>query len=73
MEETAKQSEKALEELNQLTVDVNRERKNSQVSSLHVSLVIIHYLIPTFIDCYRGATHGTRDTVDRANFNCAAN
>ena len=32
MEEAAKQYEKALEELKQLTVDVNRERKNSQVS-----------------------------------------
>jgi len=32
MEETAKQTEKALEDLKQLTVDVNRERKNSQVS-----------------------------------------
>jgi pre-mRNA-splicing factor SPF27 len=30
MEETAKQVEKALEDLKQLTVDVNRERKNSQ-------------------------------------------
>lgn len=32
MEETAKQAEKALEDLKQLTVDVNRERKNSQAS-----------------------------------------
>jgi pre-mRNA-splicing factor SPF27 len=32
MEETAKQSEKALEDLKQLTVDVNRERKNIQAS-----------------------------------------
>ena len=32
MEEVAKQYEKALEELKQLTVDVNRERKNFQVS-----------------------------------------
>jgi len=30
LEEMAKQSEKALEELKQLTVDVNRERKNNQ-------------------------------------------
>jgi hypothetical protein len=32
LEETAKQFEKALEDLKQLTVDVNRERKNTQVS-----------------------------------------
>jgi hypothetical protein len=32
MEETAKQSEKALADLKQLTVDVNRTRKNTQVS-----------------------------------------
>lgn len=38
MEETAKQYEKALEELKQLTVDVNRERKNSQVSVLSAFL-----------------------------------
>lgn len=31
LEETAKQSERALEELKQLTTEVNRERKNSQV------------------------------------------
>jgi len=31
LEATAKQTEKALEELNELTVEVNRERKNTQV------------------------------------------
>jgi hypothetical protein len=34
MEETARQYEKALEDLKQLTVDVNRERKNTQASRL---------------------------------------
>lgn len=33
LEETAKQSETALEEMKQLTTEVNRERKNSQVSA----------------------------------------
>ena len=37
LEETAKQSEKALEDLKQLTVDVNRERKNTQVSRVQWS------------------------------------
>lgn len=32
MEETAKQYEKALEDLKQLTEDVNRDRKNTQVN-----------------------------------------
>ena len=32
LEETAKQSEAALEEVKQLTTEVNRERKNWQVS-----------------------------------------
>jgi pre-mRNA-splicing factor SPF27 len=31
LEATAKQVEKALEDLKQLTVEVNRERKNTQV------------------------------------------
>ena len=31
LESTAKQAEKALEDLKQLTVEVNRERKNAQV------------------------------------------
>ena len=41
LEETAKQSEKALEDLKQLTVDVNRERKNTQVSVRNNSLLPI--------------------------------
>lgn len=34
LESTAKQTEKALEDLKQLTVEVNRERKNTQVCKL---------------------------------------
>jgi hypothetical protein len=37
LESTAKQTEKALEDLKQLTVEVNRERKNSQVSGIATS------------------------------------
>ena len=36
LESTAKQAEKALEDLKQLTVEVNRERKNAQVSKVVV-------------------------------------
>lgn len=38
LESTAKQAEKALEDLKQLTVEVNRERKNTQVSKLVLHL-----------------------------------
>jgi pre-mRNA-splicing factor SPF27 len=38
LEAVAKQSEKALEELKQLTVEVNRERKNLHVQCLSLSL-----------------------------------
>jgi hypothetical protein len=37
LESTVKQVEKALEDLKQLTVDVNRERKNAQVRQDHAA------------------------------------
>lgn len=36
LEETAKQSERALEELKELTTELNRERKNSQVRPMEI-------------------------------------
>jgi len=36
LEETAKQAEKALEELKQRTTDINRERKNFQVGLVFI-------------------------------------
>jgi pre-mRNA-splicing factor SPF27 len=35
LESTAKQTEKALEELKELTVEINRDRKNAQVHHRH--------------------------------------
>jgi Breast carcinoma amplified sequence 2 (BCAS2) len=40
LESTAKQTEKTLEELKELTVEVNRDRKNTQV---HASAVFLFF------------------------------
>jgi pre-mRNA-splicing factor SPF27 len=70
LEETAKQSEKALEELKQLTVDINRERKNNQVSRVQP---LSAQCLTAFTDTLRSSAHFFRDTVDRAHLECPTN
>lgn len=71
MEETAKQFEKALEDLKQLTVDVNRERKNAQVSRVP-PLPAANDLTSSFADKFRNSTYFVGDAVDRAHLQCPA-
>jgi hypothetical protein len=71
LESTAKQAEKALEDLKQLTVEVNRERKNAQVSlSLCTDLWLD--IESTNTDANWKPAYIVGDTMDRIDFECAS-
>ena len=42
LESAAKAAEKALEEMKEVTVEVNRQRKNSQVRAISICIVLSH-------------------------------
>lgn len=72
LEATAKNYDKAVEDLKQLTVEVNRDRKNTQVRRVPSSDKA-QILIPSPPDTTRSSTHRPRDEVDRAHLECTAN
>lgn len=74
-EATVNQAEKALEELKDMTVEVNRQRKNDQVrffkSSYHVQSSIT--ITKTLTGSTWKAIDYTGDTLDRTYFKCPPN
>jgi hypothetical protein len=67
LEETAKQAEKALEELKQRTTDINRERKNSQVGLVFIDSTLIFTFVATQ-DTDWEPVDIVREKMDRVDF-----
>jgi hypothetical protein len=70
-EQVAKNIERALEELKELTVEVNRERKNSQVR-ISVQLAFICKINLSPVGPPWEAAHGAGNAVDQPDLECAA-
>lgn len=76
MEQNAKNLEKAVEDLKQLTVEVNRERKNFQVRVLLLRSARTEPRADAIVcpaDWHRCPAHRARDTVDGAHLERAPN
>lgn len=67
-EATAKNIEKALEDLNKLMTEVNRDRKNSQVRVSSMLTGSLRNSSPNVTDTDRKPTYVTRNAMDRADF-----
>jgi DNA-directed RNA polymerase subunit K/omega len=67
LEETAKQAEKALEELKQRTTDINRERKNSQVGFMLISRATLVFISVVIQDTNRKPVDIAGEKVDRVD------
>ena len=70
LEATAKQTEKALEELKDMTVEVNRQRKNDQVRILEALATKKKITSMTITGSTWKATDYFRDPLDRTYFKC---